>query len=417
MCMFGSHRTALSLIAAALMVLPSGQRASGLDLSSLLSPRNRERPRRASTLYIILHTTEGPEQASLNKVRQNGECHYFLTTAGKCYRIVDPSRVAYHAGRSMWNGRKDIDSYSIGIECSGYYYRSLTSAQSRALAELIAQLQKTYNIADERVMPHCMVAYGSPNRWHRRSHRGRKRCGAFFADPAVRAKLGLTSRPAYDPDVRAGRLVVADPWLANRLYGGSPVKPRPAAPAAAPAPATPREFDLVIRPGQSVWDVARDRYRSPDTLYILPSGLRVRGSEVSDWSEIPQGTRVVLSGGGSENAVDGVKQVTREGVSAFDLARDEFAAPSTFYLLPDGQVRRGGTLNTAELRELPRGTRVLLGYAAGGAITAQRTAFDICGTRWNDPSTIYWTPNAKVATGSEVSENAIPARAQIFFRN
>jgi hypothetical protein len=163
--------------------------------------------------------------------------------------------------------------------------------------------------------------------------------------------------------------------------------------------------------------VARDRYRSPDTLYILPSGLRVRGSEVSDWSEIPQGTRVVLSGGGSENAVDGVKQVTREGVSAFDLARDEFAAPSTFYLLPDGQVRRGGTLNTAELRELPRGTRVLLGYAAGGAITAQRTAFDICGTRWNDPSTIYWTPNAKVATGSEVSENAIPARAQIFFRN
>ena len=50
--------------------------ASGLQITSYFSPRNRERPRRPHTWYIILHTTEGPKKGSLNKVRKNGECHY-----------------------------------------------------------------------------------------------------------------------------------------------------------------------------------------------------------------------------------------------------------------------------------------------------------------------------------------------------
>ena len=62
-------------------------------------------------------------------------------------------------------------------------------------------------------------SYGAPNTWHKKKHRGRKRCGMLFAMPSVRAKLGLSMRPASDPDVKAKRLVQVDADLAAVLYG------------------------------------------------------------------------------------------------------------------------------------------------------------------------------------------------------
>jgi len=69
------------------------------------------------------------------------------------------------------------------------------------------------------VVCHSHVAYGAPNKWHRCKHRGRKRCGMLFSMPSMRRRLGLRAKPAYDPDVRARRLVQADPYLAKVLYG------------------------------------------------------------------------------------------------------------------------------------------------------------------------------------------------------
>ncbi|MBN1558170.1 MAG: N-acetylmuramoyl-L-alanine amidase, partial [Lentisphaerae bacterium] len=193
--------------------------AAALDISNRYSPRNRERDRRRSTDFIILHTTEGGSKGSIEKIRERGEAHYVVDVSGKVYRIIDKSRVAYHAGLSMWDGRRNLDLCSLGIEVVGYHYRDITGAQYRALAELLGELQRIYRIPDERVLTHCMVAYGAPNRWHKEPHRGRKRCGLVFAQQSTRRKLGLDRKPAYDPDVRAGRLVEADPYLARILYG------------------------------------------------------------------------------------------------------------------------------------------------------------------------------------------------------
>ena len=150
--------------------------ASGLEITSYYSPRNCERPPRTRTDYIILHTTEGAAKGSLRKVRKNGEAHYFVNTDGHIYRIIRKERVAFHAGRSMWRGRTNIDNSSLGIEVVGYHNKSITNAQYKALRELLQQLQSIYNIPDSRVLSHSMIAYGAPNRWHKRSHRGRKRC-------------------------------------------------------------------------------------------------------------------------------------------------------------------------------------------------------------------------------------------------
>ena len=201
-----------------LAFLASG--ASAIDFSSRYrSPRNAERRVRKSTELIVLHTTEAPAKSSLNKLCERGEAHYCVTEVGTVYRIIDRDRVAFHAGRSMWNGKEDADEFSIGIECVGYHDKAMGMVQIRAIRDLVKELQKMYKIPDERVVCHSHVAYGAPNKWQKKNHRGRKRCGMLFAMPSVRAQLGLTRRPASDADVRAKRLVVGDDYLRRVLYG------------------------------------------------------------------------------------------------------------------------------------------------------------------------------------------------------
>ncbi len=185
------------------------------------SPRNPEWKIRSSTDFIVLHTTEAPAKSSLNKVSERGECHYCVTEDGTIYRIVDRDREAFHAGRSMWNGREDLDKYSVGIECVGYHDKAMPLVQLYAIRDLVRDLKAMYRLPDERVVTHSQVAYGAPNKWHKKRHRGRKRCGMQFAMPSVRRVLNLKTRMASDPDVRARRLVVGDPYLNKVLYGST----------------------------------------------------------------------------------------------------------------------------------------------------------------------------------------------------
>ena len=201
-----------------LAFLASG--ASAIDFSNRYrSPRNAERRVRKSTELIVLHTTEAPAKSSLNKLCERGEAHYCVTEVGTVYRIIDRDRVAFHAGRSMWNGKEDVDEFSIGIECVGYHDKAMGMIQIRAIRELVKELQKMYRIPDERVVCHSHVAYGAPNKWQKKNHRGRKRCGMLFAMSSVRTQLGLVRRPTSDADVRAKRLVVGDDYLRRVLYG------------------------------------------------------------------------------------------------------------------------------------------------------------------------------------------------------
>ena len=192
----------------------------GLDISNKYrSPRNGERIIRKSTELIVLHTTEAPERSSLNKLSDRGEAHYCVTEAGRVYRIIDRDREAFHAGRSMWKGKEDVDKFSIGIECVGYHDKAMSVVQLAAIKELVKKLQAMYSLSDDKVVCHSHVAYGAPNKWHKFKHRGRKRCGMLFATSTVRTRLGLKSRPTRDEDVIKKRLRNADAYLAKVLYG------------------------------------------------------------------------------------------------------------------------------------------------------------------------------------------------------
>lgn len=206
----------LLFFAALLLSLES----SAIDASNQYrSPRNPERAVRKSTELIILHTTEAPARSSLNKLSDRGECHFCVTEEGRIYRIIDRDKEAFHAGRSMWNGKEDVDKFSIGIECVGYHDKAMSAVQLAAIRDLVAELKAMYHLSDEKVIAHSHVAYGMPNKWQKRKHRGRKRCGMLFAMPSVREALNLKAKPKVDQDVKAKRLAIGDDYLARVLYG------------------------------------------------------------------------------------------------------------------------------------------------------------------------------------------------------
>jgi len=251
----------------------AGAEASELDIHDAYSPLNAQRPKRSETRLLVLHTTEGGDASAQRIVRRLGLANYLVLRTGRVLRIIGRSREARHAGTSMWEGTEDLDRVSIGIEVVGHHDRPITDAQVDALRELIEQLQRIYHLGDEAVVPHSMVAYGKANRWHDHDHRGRKRCGMRFARTDLRERIGLESRPDHDPDVKAGRLVEADPELAAALYG------------------------IPIDRGQTAAEVVGEAYEAASTVYVLPGGRSQRGDEIEDWSAIPAGTWVLLDQG------------------------------------------------------------------------------------------------------------------------
>lgn len=393
-----------------------------IEIQDRLSPRNSKRPQRPHTDYIVLHTTEGEESGSLNKVQQRGEANYFVCTSGKIYRIIDRDKIATHSGRSMWQGHNVIDNYSIGIEVVGHHNQDIAEEQYAALRGLLRQLKSVYGISDRNVLTHSMVAYGRPNRFHHDNHRGRKRCGMIFARADVRERLGLMAKPDRDVDVESGRLKIGDAALYSFLFARMPAKrkrglePTVAAPPVVPAQST------VISKEASAWQIGRERYDDRSTIYTLPDGRKLHGNEIKDWDSLPLGTRVQLGDSDEAQEFEGFLEVPRDGATARDLAGGDFAARSTIYFFPDGLIRTGYELRKRRgwrklLAQPPSGTRALVGYVYGGYVNARRSPSTIAGIKWNYPSTFYRLPDGDIVSGDGIDASSIPAGTMIFYQN
>ena len=395
-----------------------------------LSPLNKRRALRKSTRYIILHTTEGQTQGSLAKLQRYGEAHFMLDENGRIYKIMDILKVANHAGRSMWNGLSDLNQHSIGIEIVGFYYKNLNYRQIASVRLLLMDIKKRFRISDERVLSHSMVAYGAPNIWHSRRHRGRKKCGMQFAGHVLRRQLGLSKKPNFDPDVKKGRLVEGDKYLALALYGTQEQTK-----AAIEYYESPNAN--IISPERSAWFIAPDMYDDESTVYEYPSGRRLRGNQVEDWSNIPSGTLVTLNQSVDrlpipEESFEGFKVMGVHGKTAFEIAGNLYNEPTTIYFLMNGWIRTGKEIarQDKELRELNinfhtlgKGTKILVGYIYGGKVLKRRSAWSIAKQKWNDPSTFYILPmDAKSAkriiSGDEIESGStgIPSGTIVIYK-
>ncbi len=411
----------LVTVAVSLLIPAAG---ASLRISNNYSKLNSKRPQRPATKYIILHTTEGAEKGSLSKIKRNGEANYFVNPSGIVYRIIDKRRIAKHTGRSMWDGQTTIDNYSIGIEVVGYHNKDITDAQYDALRELLRQLQSVYDIPDDHVLTHSMVAYGRPNRYHRYNHRGRKKCGMIFAKPEVRARLGLEAQPDHDPDVKAGRLKNADKELAAFLF------PKIVEPVLVASNETvvpkPVEIEIpdesqVIGRSNTAWDIARERYNHPATVYTFPNGSVLKGDQIENWARIPVGTRVTFNEMEYSETFEGFLEIGKDGDSADAIAGEAKTSATTIYFFPDGYIRTGAELEETSagrrlLSNTPEKTLILLGYIYGGQIKARRTASYIAGRKWNYPSTYYRYPDGTILSGDDIDQRNIPRNTFIFFQ-
>lgn len=354
--------------------------------------------KRSSTQYIIVHTSELGLDFTLRVVSKGkqfrdgrrtygGHTHYVIARNGRTYRIMDKQWVADHAGRSMWNGNTDLSRMSMGIELVGYHYAPITDKQYRSAGLLIDILKGVYHLDDRAVLTHSQIAYGGPNRWHKRDHRGRKRCAKNF----IRAKAGLGPTWNHDPDVRAGRLM-ADTQLAKVFYG------RQARVAAV-------EEANVISKHNTAWLIAGEDFDSSTTVYQFPDGRLYTGDQVTarvGWNRIPAKTVVLLNQAASLERLkkDGPVKTIAGGNTAWSLAGRSYNHRTTIYFLPSGRIQKGSMISDWD--DLPVKTRLIIGYKGPFPVRKDRSAYRIAGAGYKDLKTIYFLPPGQLLSGNRI---------------
>ncbi|BBO68838.1 hypothetical protein DSCA_27680 [Desulfosarcina alkanivorans] len=356
--------------------------------------------KRKSTRYIIVHTSELGLEYTLRVVSKGkhfrngrrtfgGHTHYVIARNGRTYRIMDKQWVADHAGRSMWNGQTDLSRMSIGIELVGYHYAPITDRQYRSVGLLIDILKGVYRLDDRAVLTHSQIAYGRPNRWHKRDHRGRKRCAKNF----IRARAGLGPTWSHDPDVRAGRLM-ADAQLAKVFYGRR---------------AKVGEVDEgnLISRENTAWLIAGEDFDSRSTVYRFPDGRLYSGDQITagvGWNRIPAKTVVLLN---QTASLDGLRsagpvKTIADGNTAWSLAGRSYNHRTTIYFLPSGRIKNGSMISDWD--DLPAKTRLIIGYQGPFPVRKDRSAYRIAGTGYKDRKTLYFLPPGQILSGNKIKD-------------
>ncbi|HEY8579130.1 MAG TPA: N-acetylmuramoyl-L-alanine amidase [Beijerinckiaceae bacterium] len=140
------------------------------------SPNHGERQGVAAPDSLILHYTglrqadaeawlSDPGGAALSWLRDplsEVSSHYVVEPDGRILQLVPEARRAWHAGRSAWRGRADMNTCSIGVEIVNLGHSgglpAFPDAQIAALVALCRDICGRWSIAPERVLGHSDVA-------------------------------------------------------------------------------------------------------------------------------------------------------------------------------------------------------------------------------------------------------------------
>ncbi|UTW56391.1 N-acetylmuramoyl-L-alanine amidase [Kordiimonas sp. SCSIO 12610] len=130
------------------------------------SPNYNDRPGNCQPDMVVLHYT-GMEtgQGALERLcdpKAEVSAHYLIEESGETYQLVEPDKRAWHAGISHWQGRDNLNHYSIGIELVNpgheFGYRSFPETQIACLLELLQTLKQRYGIKKHMYVGHSDIA-------------------------------------------------------------------------------------------------------------------------------------------------------------------------------------------------------------------------------------------------------------------
>jgi N-acetylmuramoyl-L-alanine amidase len=117
---------------------------------------------------IILHytgmETDDAAEAWLCDPVSEVSSHYLVHENGRVTQMVRESDRAWHAGKSSWRGRTDINSLSIGIEIvnpgHAFGYRDFPAAQIEAVIALCRGIAERHGVYPHNILAHSDVAPG-----------------------------------------------------------------------------------------------------------------------------------------------------------------------------------------------------------------------------------------------------------------
>jgi N-acetylmuramoyl-L-alanine amidase len=135
-----------------------------MEIIDLPSPNFNDR--KAPIDILLLHYTGmRTAQAAIDRLRDpvaEVSAHYVVDEDGTTYRLVAEENRAWHAGASYWQGARDINARSIGIEIVNpgheFGYRPFPQPQMRAVLELAQGIVVRHAIRPARVLGHSDVA-------------------------------------------------------------------------------------------------------------------------------------------------------------------------------------------------------------------------------------------------------------------
>ena len=144
------------------------------------SPNYDDRPKNIEINSIIIHCISLPENEYdndnvidlfLNRI--NYECHpsftslknirvsshLFIKRTGEIIQFVPFDKRAWHAGVSEYEGRKNFNDFSVGIELHGSIAEQYTERQYQALNYCIGHLKELFpSIQDSNILGHNEIA-------------------------------------------------------------------------------------------------------------------------------------------------------------------------------------------------------------------------------------------------------------------
>lgn len=125
---------------------------------------------------IVLHHTAGGYSGSvswcLNK-ESKVSYHCIVNTNGERTVLVADNVRAWHAGVSVFNGKRNCNEFMLGIAVSGNTNeRELTDQETESVAEWCIRKMKSYNFGLDQITTHREIA---PNRKNDVDARAEKR--------------------------------------------------------------------------------------------------------------------------------------------------------------------------------------------------------------------------------------------------
>ncbi|MGH6828941.1 MAG: N-acetylmuramoyl-L-alanine amidase [Rhizomicrobium sp.] len=186
------------------------------------SPNRDSRGKTAIDALVLHYTGMESAEAALSRLcdpQARVSAHYVIAEDGGLYRLVAERKRAWHAGVSFWDGARDINACSIGVELvnPGHElgYRPFPEPQIESLITLARDLLARHPIRPWRILGHSDVA---PSRktdpgelfpWERLAREGIGLWPEEAEDPGERVAAELLTHLGYDPDAVPEKRVAA----------------------------------------------------------------------------------------------------------------------------------------------------------------------------------------------------------------